>query len=49
MSRIESGIWFVWLHYAGYAPKAKEYCCTIEACSGNDRKKKNRLSLEAVM
>jgi hypothetical protein len=39
MSRLEYGIWFVWMHFAGYAPKAKEYWCSIKACSEKDTKK----------
>jgi hypothetical protein len=38
MARFESGFWFVWVHYAGYAAKAKEYWCTIKVFSKNDPK-----------
>jgi hypothetical protein len=39
MSRIEGGIWLVWVYIAGYAPKAKNYWCSIEAFTKNDTKR----------
>jgi hypothetical protein len=38
MSRKDVGIWIVWVYIAGYAPKAKEYWCSIKAFSKNDSK-----------
>jgi hypothetical protein len=39
MSRTESGIWFTWLYFAGYAQQAQEYWCKIEVFSKNNPKK----------
>jgi hypothetical protein len=38
MSRNDVGIWLVWVQYAGYAPKAQEYWCTIKTNSESDSK-----------
>jgi hypothetical protein len=38
MSRNDVGIWIVWVYIAGYAPKAKEYWCSIKVFSKNDSK-----------
>jgi hypothetical protein len=36
LSKNKSGIYMVWLHFAGSASKAEEYWCTIEAFSKDD-------------
>jgi hypothetical protein len=39
MSRNESGVWLVWMHFAGFAQNAEEYWCEIKAFSENDPKR----------